>query len=246
VKKVGIAISSYITNAQVFNIFKRCIHSLYVSNSEIDTIYIIDDCSSYKEVFETYDFYSGLCSKIKVIKNKENKGIAKVKNISLELLSDFDTLILSDNDNFFRQGWDTFYINAYNQSQIRSINNSNIFGTDTPIETFSKNGIQIGKFSKFQGNFIMIDKDILNNVGGFPVLPKKYGIEHVNYQYRVNKYLDRENVSYDIIGGNTQVKNLYMSNTFISKEEKIKCSEINAKISDRLLSTNEIKYKLEY
>jgi glycosyltransferase involved in cell wall biosynthesis len=241
-KKIGIAISSYICTMECLRILKSCLASLLQTSTLIDKIILIDDCSTLTETFDLYDQLKN--NRLTIIRNSINKGISSVKNQSLLFLKDYDIIILSDCDNYFYKNWDFFYIHNFLRTNIKNVNNSNIFNTDNPIKKYTINDIEIGVHQKFQGNFIVIDKDILDNVGGFPLLPEKYGLEHYNWQTRINMFLKRENYSYDFIGGNNFIKNNHTNITFANKLTKDEMSLRNKKASDYILENKIIKLEL--
>jgi hypothetical protein len=241
-RKIGLAISSYINNDITFNIQKESLKTLLKTTNIIDKIILIDDGSFHRDID---NYYNSIKHKIQIIKNKTNKGISITKNIGLSTLKDCDIIILSDNDNTFLKDWDKFYIDNFIKSEIKNVNSSNIFGDDPAFKIESKNNIKIGYHKKFQGNFIIIDKEILQNVGAFPVLPEKYGCEHFQYQNRINKYLKREQYSYDFVDSNKYVQNIYKSYTFTNRMLKDNMSRINAQVSDRLIDSGIIKLNIE-
>ena len=242
-KTIGITISSYITNNVTFSVLKRCINSLLETLNIIDKIIIIDDASTYSPVFQ---FYKKIKSKIlTIIYNEKNTGIASVKNQSILLLKDMvDIIILSDNDNYFFKDWDFFYCDKFIKSKFHNINQSNVLGNDDIVKVLNVNDVEIGVYNKFQGSFIMIDNYIIENVGGFPLLEEKYGGEHFNFQQRVNKFLKRENYSYDFLNSSDYIKNLHVSNSFCDSKRKMEMSIKNCLESDKILEQNIIKIEI--
>jgi len=242
-KKVGLCISSYVTNEITYSILKKSVISLIHTANIIDEIVIIDDYSTLQAV---YSFYKSIESRIKTVRNKINTGIASVKNQGLQLLSDCDIIILSDNDNIFHRDWDKFYCENFIKSNIHNVNLHNDFTVYSDYQTSIKlNNIDVDCFTRFYGNFIMLDKYIIENVGGFPLLPEKYGLEHFCVQKRINTFLNRENYLYDFKGSKKYIKNIHMDDSFTERKNKTKMSIANAKMSDEILESGIIYLPIE-
>lgn len=233
-KRIGIVVSCFINNEKTFKVFVDCIESLIKNSTIIDKIFIVDDGSKYEPLF---NYYKSL-KNVLVYKNQNNKGIASVKNISLKLLERYNIKILSDCDNIFKKGWDIFYCENFIREDIHNINNCNVFKREKPEKIIVKNKIVIEGYKSFHGNLIIIDDEIVNNVGGFPKLPNPYGSEHYNFQVRINKYLNRENYAYDFLGSENYIENIYINNSFTTVINKKLMSIKNSEVSDKILSSD--------
>jgi hypothetical protein len=151
------------------------------------------------------------------------------------LLKKYDVKILSDCDNIFARNWDKYYCENFIKSDIHNVNHSNIYSSDSLVKTLRMNDVNVCVFNRFQGNLIIVDNEIIKNVGGFPKLPKQYGGEHHNFQTRINRYLKREQYSYDFINTNKYVQNIYLNHSFTTPNNKELMSIENGKMSDVIL-----------
>lgn len=238
-KKVGICISNYVFDEKSLDSIKRCVQSILLNSSYVDTIYITDDSSPYLPVFEYYESLREE-NKVHIIRNHKNRGIASMKNLGLRLLSDFDYIILVDNDVFFKKGWDDFYLNGLETTQLESVHLSNIFNDNLPYKVEKIGNYQINYHTKYQGVFMCITKNAYKKVGGFPLLPERYGAEHYNWQVRLSKSLNMEKCIIDFDGGKNYIDFEHRSSSFETEDIKLKQAIINGNASDVILESGVI------
>jgi GT2 family glycosyltransferase len=192
----GIAISTYFdetSSPKRLDIFKQCLDSLRASGYE-GKVFIVDDCSKTAE----HILY---CDGFIVCRRPFNGGTARVKNTSLLLLmkSGCDYLFLADDDMIFKPGWDKAYIEAMKQMDMAHMS----YACDhMPISEETYCGVKIKRILNptVNGCFLTMTRDLINQIGGFRVLPYIYGHSHENFSMRCLKfdfipfYCDLQNV----------------------------------------------------
>jgi glycosyltransferase involved in cell wall biosynthesis len=245
--KIGISVSIYCYDENSFDVSVRCLTSLIENSRIVDNIIIVDDGSPYEKIHSFYSSYKQTPG-VQIILNGENIGIGKTKNKAIRLMKDCDIIILSDNDVSFCLGWDTFLTHSFVMSGVHSISLSNLFWdkpeVDNPKRVEHVNGVTLNYHSRLQGCFIAFTKDVLNNIGGYPSLPTKYGQEHCNFQMRVARFYNHFPFVIDIEGLKEYVKFLDCPSHLPDDEKKL-LSFINAAHS-RIMLDSGIHYNDDY
>jgi glycosyltransferase involved in cell wall biosynthesis len=223
-KTVGLAISSYITNQLTLQSLSRCIASLATHHNSLDSIYVIDDGSPYRKACE---FYRRVLPPVKVVYQCQNRGIAVTKNHSLKLLQEHDIIIMADNDiEFQTHDWDVSCVNRMITAGIPSMAMSGVMG-HLPYQIKDHNGIKVNYHHNHQGALIFATKEAVKAVGGFPVLPERYGQEHAHWQARMAVHGGHEGFVLDVgISEFVTLRNL--ENSFTTTADKVRMSIINA------------------
>lgn len=242
-KKVGVSISNFVFDNLSLVSIKRCISSILAYSEHVDVIYITDDASTHRSVFQYYDTLDQ--QKVRVIRNHKNRGIAAMKNLGLRLLSDCDYMILMDNDIHVNKGWDSFYIGGMEETGIESVHLSNIFNDNAPHRSIVKNGYKMNYHTKYQGLFMCISKNAYEKVGGFPLLPQRYGAEHYNWQVRLSRALGMEQCVIDFEGGKNFIKFEHRTSSFDTARNKEKQAIINGNASDVILNSGVVHIENE-
>jgi GT2 family glycosyltransferase len=242
-KRVGVCVSSFVYDQVSLAQLKKCIGSLIVNSKLVDDIYITDDCSTYNMVWAYYSDLSH--GKVRVVRNHRNRGIGAMKNLALRLLGKCDIKFLIDSDVSVRAGWDDFYCRGLLETQHSSVSLCNIFDDNQPFRREKIGTYQVNYHSKYQGAFMCFTQEALNRVGGFPLLPQRYGGEHYNWQVRMAKSLGMEPCVIDFDGSRRFVENDHRHNSFITAHEKEKQSSVNSRVSDAILKTGVISMPIE-
>lgn len=222
-KRVGLAISSYITNGTTYNRLRRCVSTLITSSTILDQIVIVDDGSFLNQACT---YYKSLSPRVQIYYNCDNYGIAATKNRSLRLLDGNDIIILADNDVEFRRSWDKICVQMMSNAGLQSMALSSLFHRPSAYKK-NMNGIEVGFYPNFQGALMFVTKEALNVVGGFPILPEKYGQEHSNWQHRLSVLGDHiGHVPDPGIGRYVFLK--HDENSFTTADEKYRMSVANS------------------
>lgn len=183
-KKSGIAVSTFFgpnTPPERFEIFLASIYSLLATNYP-GRIVIVDDGSVTHKHLLAVAHIPG----IQTIYRRSNGGIARCKNTGINQLTGCEYLFLADDDVLYNGPWWEPYITA---SKVAGIGHFSYYeegwnGVNPQGKVVSHQGIDLVKHEWLGGAFMFMDRDTINDVGGFRVLPKKYGGEHANYSHR--------------------------------------------------------------
>ncbi|MFH1739634.1 MAG: glycosyltransferase family A protein [bacterium] len=186
--KMGIAISTYFgpgTSTGRLEIFMTSIYSLLASEFP-GKIIVVDDGSTSKIHLQKI----ANNPRIKIIYKTENGGVAKCKNTGLKNLLDCDYLFLADDDMIYNGEWWTPYISTYAKTGFRHL----LFRPTIKEFPFSRHlseefvehdGFPVKRMRHVNGCLFFITRDIIDMVGGFKILPNKFGFEHINFSDRV-------------------------------------------------------------
>lgn len=120
-----------------------------------------------------------------------NYGIAKTKNYCLRLMIDnnYSSAFLADDDlRFLSPGWSDYYISHYNSTGIEHFS----WGYDQNERGMTKipervNGGTVVRCSSLNGCLLFVTRNVVKSIGGFPILPHKWGHEHTNWTNRIVK-----------------------------------------------------------
>ena len=120
------------------------------------------------------DHSKGGCSK-RCIRNEERLGIAKSKNKCISLLKDYKKIFLFDDDCFpIKDKWWEIYEGEHHYAHA-----------SYPVQYVKK---YVGKNAYWNGALgcaMMIDQEVLKEVGGMDSRFGLYGFEHVEYTMRI-------------------------------------------------------------
>lgn len=182
--KYGIAISTYFgkdTSPKRINIFLASIYSLL--SSEFDgKIIIVDDCSQTNEHLKFIP-----TEKIQVIKRNTNNGLGRCKNTCIKNLLDCEYLFIADDDNIYNGRWWELYINACIDTGIPHFSLYTKQPYHLPITTTTIKNTVIKNHRELNGNFLFMTNKLIAEIGGFKIMPYKYGFEHTNFTERCLK-----------------------------------------------------------
>jgi glycosyltransferase involved in cell wall biosynthesis len=182
--KSGIAVSTHFgpdTPVERLQIFLASIYSLLASEFP-GKIVVVDDCSATSTHLLAISAIPG----IQIIYRRENGGISKCKNTGINQLAGCEYLFLADDDIIYNGDWWSPYIEASRQSGIGhfSYYEEGWLGVNPQGKLVSHNGADLLQHEHLGGALMFMTRDTINDVGGFRILPKKYGGEHANYTNR--------------------------------------------------------------
>jgi len=150
------------------------------------TVFVSDESTnqSVKEYLRSIDW-------IVLIDNDKRLGVAGNSNRLLRCLERFKYKILLNDDVTINQnGWDTFYVTAMEKLGYHHFcyRQSGIYGAADAAESTIKNGYRIKTIrDKPHGAVIAFDHLAFDKVGFFDVEFGLYGMEHVDWSYRIWK-----------------------------------------------------------
>lgn len=184
--KYGIAISTYFgenTSPRRINILLTSIYSLISSNFD-GKIVVVDDCSetsSHLEKIQSID------KSIQCIKRTINNGLSRCKNTCIKNLLDCEYLFLADDDNIYNGDWWSPYINSSISSGIPHFSHYTRQPEHGPLNVVEWRGVQLKRHNEINGNFLFATNKLISEIGGFKIMPYKYGYEHTNFTLRCLK-----------------------------------------------------------
>jgi len=183
-KRIGVCVSSYIVNDVTLDLTHTCVERLVKYSKRVDEIWITDDCSPHDGANELYNYLNTLG--VIAVRNHKNRGIGAMKNLGLRLLDRCGVCVLMDNDTMVKAGWDEFYVKGLLDTEMHHLHLCNIFG-DRPSKQVRIANHLVNYHRKYYGAFMIATKEAVQKVGGFPLLPMKYGAEHYNWQVRLGR-----------------------------------------------------------
>jgi hypothetical protein len=93
-----------------------------------------------------------------------------------------DVGFLVEDDILFHDGWHEAYIDAMNRSGVQHFS---WFLPDAGNRVLACNGCLITATSGILGLLLTFTPDVLARVGGFKILPRRWGYEHVQWTQRI-------------------------------------------------------------
>lgn len=181
--KIGLAISTYFgenTGSKRLNIFFTSIYSLITSGFD-GKIVIVDDCS-------TTDYHLNHLPKIsdaiQVIRRPVNNGLSRCKNTCIKSLLDCDFMFLADDDLIYNGEWWRLYVEASTKSGISHFSHYTPQIDHQPARVVEVNGAAIKQHFQLNGTLLFMTKELIADLGGFAIMPYKFGHEHSNFTLR--------------------------------------------------------------
>jgi glycosyltransferase involved in cell wall biosynthesis len=180
----ALAILTYVDAARPASIGRRlrdAIASLE-RTSYRDPVLVVDDGSSCAEHLRYLDSLAR-DGRYEVIRRRANGGISRAKNTCLRAIAERDVEIgfLAEDDILFREGWDQAYAQAMSQSGVQHFS---WYLPDAGNRVVACNGSLVTATSGLLGLLLTCTRDVLARVGGFKILPRRYGYEHIQWTYR--------------------------------------------------------------
>jgi glycosyltransferase involved in cell wall biosynthesis len=147
-----------------------------------DPVIIVDDGSNCEKHLRYLDRLAR-AGRYEVIRRPANGGPSRAKNTSLRVLAHRNVEIgfLAEDDILFHDGWDQAYVAAMRSSGIQHFS---WFVHDPTDLVVACNGCLVTATSGLLGLLLSLTQEVLNRVGGFKILPHRYGYEHIQWTYR--------------------------------------------------------------
>jgi glycosyltransferase involved in cell wall biosynthesis len=149
-------------------------------------VYVVDDGSTDDEHLV---YLESLSPSITVVRRPENGGISRAKNTCLRVLADMgvDVGFLAEDDIAFFPGWFEAYVTAHHATGIHHF--SWAWDQD-PSGQMNKEIRQICGYpvlatTLVNGVFLSFTPAVMQQVGGFKILPAVWGHEHTHWTKRI-------------------------------------------------------------
>jgi GT2 family glycosyltransferase len=145
-------------------------------------VIVVDDGSSCGEHLGDLDRLAR-GGRYEVIRRPVNGGPSRAKNTCLRVLAerDVDVGFLAEDDVVFHDGWDAAYVSAMERSNIHHMS---WYEHDPRDPVVACNGGLVTATGGLLGLLLTMTPEVLRRVGGFKVLPRRYGYEHIQWTYR--------------------------------------------------------------
>ena len=226
----ALAILTYVpenAHPELLNRLPEAIRSLEKTEYSGD-VFIVDDgstCCSHIQYLES------LKSRYQVTRREQNGGVCRGKNTCIRLLrnSGVDVGFLAEDDIEFRSGWQDQYLTAH---RLTGIHHFSWTWDQDPSGRMRKvireiNGHQIVETSLLNGVLLTFTQAVIEQIGGFKLLPGKWGHTHTNWTMRIVKSGLAPFFS-DVCNSNQFIGiNRFGLHSAVSDEEKKKCEQIN-------------------
>jgi len=146
------------------------------------TVLIVDDGSTCEEHLSYLDCLER-DGRYEVIRRPVNGGISRAKNTCLRAIAERNVQIgfLAEDDILFRNGWDEAYAEAMQRSAIQHFS---WYLPGASSQTIACNGGLVSATSGLLGLLMTFTPEVLSRIGGFKILPHRYGYEHIQWTYR--------------------------------------------------------------
>ena len=193
-----------------------------------DDVFIVDDgsrCNSHIRYLES------LKGRYQVTRRKKNGGVCRGKNTCIRLLreSEVEVGFLAEDDIAFRAGWSHQYLAAHHVTGIHHFSWAWDQDPSGLMQKFNReiNGHPIVQTSRLNGVFLTFTPAVIEQVGGFKLLPGKWGHTHTNWTMRIVKSGLAPYFS-DVCHSNQFIDiNRFGFQSAVSDEEKKNCERIN-------------------
>ena len=163
-----------------------CLKSLKEVNFDLDKVVIIDD-GSPTDVHLIYAMGLG----VEIIRRPHNGGVCRAKNTAILALLERGTEFgfIAEDDTLFKDSfWHIQYEVAYQNTLIPHFTWA---WDDDPggmrKETVYRNNYYVTKTSRLNGVLLTFTPEMIEQVGGFKILPAKWGHTHTNWTNRILK-----------------------------------------------------------
>jgi glycosyltransferase involved in cell wall biosynthesis len=182
--RTALAILTYVDHARPSSVRRRlpdAIASLE-KTSYSDKVLIVDDGSTCREHLHYLDCLER-DGRYEVIRRPVNGGISRAKNTCLRVIAErnVDVGFLAEDDILFREGWDRAYAEAMDLSAIQHFS---WYLPDAGGRAIACNGTLVTATSGLLGLLMTFTPNVLTRIGGFKILPHRYGYEHIQWTYR--------------------------------------------------------------
>lgn len=147
------------------------------------TVTVVDDASDDPEYVE----YLESLSRINVIRRETRGGISRAKNTCLRALrgSDFTFGFIMEDDMEVSENWWQPYLQLHLQTGIHHFSwAANKYFSDMRKSPVKYRGQPLVKCSRLNGSMLTVTPQQIVQVGGFKVMPRLWGREHIHYTDR--------------------------------------------------------------
>jgi glycosyltransferase involved in cell wall biosynthesis len=147
-----------------------------------DPVIVVDDGSSCEGHHAYLDRLENQ-GRYRVIRRERSGGISRAKNTCLRAIADGRAAIgfLAEDDILFQDGWDQAYCEAMRRSRIQHFS---WYLPDENNRVVACNQALVTATAGLLGLLMTFTREALNTLGGFKVLPHRYGYEHIHWTYR--------------------------------------------------------------
>jgi hypothetical protein len=182
--RTALAILTYVDRHRPDDVRRRlpeALASLHRTNYR-DPVFIVDDGSTCARHLQYLDELAA-DGRYQVVRRERNGGISRAKNTCLRCIAgcDVDVGFLAEDDILFREGWHDAYVAAVRRSAIQHFS---WYPTSEQERVVACNGLLVRSTSGLLGLLMAFTREVLARVGGFKILPHRYGYEHIQWTYR--------------------------------------------------------------
>lgn len=187
----ALAILTYVPAGRSVNLRKRlpwALKSLEASGYP-GPVFIVDDGSTDRRHLATLKRLETFGGRFRVVRRLQNGGVSRAKNTCLRLLAETACHIgfIAEDDVEFHSGWHCSYLAAHAATGIEHF--SWAWDRD-PSGKMRKSRRTIGghgvvQSSRLNGALLTFTPRVIERVGGFRLLPGKWGHEHSNWTRRI-------------------------------------------------------------
>lgn len=144
---------------------------------------VVDDGSTCRHHHAYLDALE-LSGRYRVIRRQSNGGVSRAKNTCLRAIGETGAEIgfLAEDDIIFCAGWDRAYVAAMERSKIRHFS---WYIPDDASSVVVCNGVLVARTAGMLGLLLTFTREVLETIGGFAVLPHRYGYEHIQWTSRI-------------------------------------------------------------
>lgn len=181
--RTALAILTYVDAARPAAVGQRLPEAIasLERTSYRDPVFVVDDgstCSDHLEYLSSLDN-----ARYTVVRRPVNGGISRAKNTCLRLLAQTgaEILFLAEDDILFHEGWQGAYGEAMRRSAIHHFS---WYEAAPGNLIMACNGFLVTMTAGLLGLLMTFTQEAVRRVGGFKVLPHRYGFEHINWTYR--------------------------------------------------------------
>lgn len=156
--------------------------------SEYDgAVFVVDDGSTHPQQLA---LLASLSARYTIVRRPHNGGIARAKNTCIRVLLEHgvDVGFIAEDDVEFRPEWHRQYLAAH--QAIPTLHHLSWAWDGDPSGRMNKrtvrvNGYEIARTSRLNGMLLTFTPRVIETVGGFRVLPAKWGHTHTNWTRRI-------------------------------------------------------------
>ena len=183
--QTALAILTYVDAARPREVGRRLPEAIasLEATSYADPVLIVDDGSTC-EAHLAYLRDLARQGRYRVIRRATNGGISRAKNTCLRALltSGAEVGFLAEDDILFAEGWADAYTQAMQRSRIQHFS---WYTPDDANRVVVCNEALVTATAGLLGLLMTFTREVIATVGGFKILPHRYGFEHVHWTQRV-------------------------------------------------------------